>query len=384
MNATCVKKEWRLRSPFFLFYVFCFWFFASSAYAGVEKEPTEPVWSPYSWLLIEGHSDSFPLADIWHGLESNYQPGGIHLAIGRVEIGVRHGLSTVGLLSRYETHIKTSRDATELIWLSETDKAIPANRDWNLKLKIQQVRMHGINFSQAFTWENDWQLTLGLQLLQASEMRDGIFMGQIATHNNDYEGQANLHYFYTHDSIWKRPTNTRRGQGAALDVGLAWQVNDNHALQLTLLDALNGIYWKDMYYTDAKLISNRISYDANGQMSVGAAMTGFEGNKNYWQKLPVKTFLTWQGDIAKAKSKSQKFSTQLVWIDHYRDLRLNWFLAPTLPLPGVYASATSHRAFGIGYISKNLHTSFLINKELDDSRTATLSFSWGSPFQLLQ
>lgn len=368
------KKEWRRMPPLFLLFPLL-----------VTALPTHAEsWSPYGGFWVEGHSDAFPLADIWRGLGKNFRHGENHVALGRAEAGLRRGHRAVGFVWRYETHVKSSRDTTELIWRTETDAKIPADRDWRLRLNVQQVALRGINLSHAFSGgsdasgDNAWTLTMSLQLLQATDMLEGNAHGQIATHDDDYQGQLGLTYYYTRDSLLDRPTDSRQGHGAGLDMQLGWRLNEKHAVQLILRDALNGIYWRDMHYTRANMTSDRISYDEDGNLNVAAALTGFEGNKSHWQRLPVKASLAWRGDIALPGLSAQHFSAEGVWIGHYQDLRLHWFLPPALSLPGLYVTTTAQKAVGFGYAGKKLQLALRVDALPSKARTAGVSFSWGT------
>ncbi len=324
---------------------------------------------PYALLWAESHSDAFPVHDLVWGMGRDFRPGEQHLGFGRAEAGVRYGDVSVGALYRYEVYARSSRSASELIWRSETDRDIPAGRRWPLRLDINQVSMRGVAFGYTFSPTPSLTLTTHFQLLNATEMIDGQVSGGIDTYEEDYQGQAHLSYFYTRDALWDRPTKRRRGRGAALDLHALWQINPQHRLRLRLLDGLNGIYWRDMYYTTADLTSDRVAYDDDGQLNVRAAMTGYEGNRHYWQRLPVKAFLHWQGTLAERYT----LGAELVWIDRYRDVRLYYYPARW---PGLHFSATRHGSVGLGYRAGRLSTALQMDDTPHQARAISLSVSW--------
>ncbi|WP_159561207.1 hypothetical protein [Alcanivorax sp. S71-1-4] len=327
---------------------------------------------PYALLWVESHSDAFPVHDLVWGMGRDFRTGEQHLGFGRAEVGVRYGNLSVGALYRYEVSARSSRSASELIWRSETGRAIPAGRRWPLRLDVNQVLMRGVALGYTFFPAPNLTLTTRLQLLNATEMIDGQVSGDIETYDDDYQGQAHLTYFYTRDSLWDRPTGRRRGQGAALDLHAVWQINPRHRLRLHLLDGLNGIYWRDMYYTTADLTSDRVAYDDDGQLNVRAAMTGYEGNRHHWQRLPVKAFLHWQATLAQRYT----LGAELVWIDRYQDVRLYYYPARW---PGLYVSATRHGSVGLGYRAGRLSTALQMDDTPHQARAVSLSFSWQTP-----
>lgn len=331
--------------------------------------PARPELSPYALLLVESHSDSFPVHDLIWGIGRAFRPGEQHLGFGRAEAGVRRGNLSVGALYRYEVFARSTRSASELIWRSETDRDIPAGRGWPLRLEINQVSMRGVAFGYTFSPTARLTLATQFQLLNATEMIDGQVSGGIDTYDDDYQGQAHLSYFYTRDALWDRTTKRRRGQGAALDLHALWQINPQHRLRLRLLDGLNGIYWRDMYYTTADLTSDRVAYDDDGQLNVRAAMTGYEGNRHHWQRLPVKAFLHWQGVLADRHT----LGAELVWVDRYQDVRLFYYPARW---PGLHVSATRHGSVGLGYRAGRLSTALQMDDTPHQARAISLRFAW--------
>lgn len=326
---------------------------------------------PYGLLHVETHSDAFPVRDLIRGIGRQFRPGEQHVGFGRAESGVSFGRAHLGLLYRYEVFAHSSRSASELIWRSETDQDIPAGRYWPLRLAINQVAMHGVTAGYLFRPTASLTLSGNMQLLKATEMIDGHVNGAIATDAADYQGQARLQYFYTRDALWERPTNRRYGTGLALDMKLRWRPNARHEVSLELLDALNGIYWRQMYYTRAWLTTDRISYDSDGQLDVRAAMTGYEGNSSHWQRLPVKAYLRWHGDLA-----GRRLGAEVLWVDDYRDFRLRYYVTRW---PGAYVAATAEGAVGLGYQRGSLALALQLDAAPKQARTFTLGIAWQPP-----
>ncbi|MFN3713634.1 MAG: hypothetical protein ACK4SX_08245 [Alcanivoracaceae bacterium] len=324
----------------------------------------------YAHQFLEGHSDSFPVHSLIHGLDKHYRSGEFNFVVNRTETGLRRGETAWGVLYRYEAYADASRAASELIWRVETDQDIPAQRDWPLQLQVNQVAMQGMVVSRRVDLADGLALTAAFQLLHATQMMDGIVQGHITTYDDEYQGQLHLHYFYTRDALWDRPVDRRRGQGLALDVTLDWQIDTRQTLRLVLLDAANGIYWKDMYYTRSDLDSDRYSYDADGRLEVRAAMTGFEGNRSHWQRLPVKALLDWQGQIG----DQHQLGLEAIWIDKYRDLRLSY--QPRV-LGGLYMSGGLQGSLGLGFRADRWHIGMSVESlNWHESRAVGLRFSW--------
>lgn len=328
----------------------------------------EPVF--YSSLSIESYSESFPVYDLATGLGQEFQTGKTHFAIGRMENGVRYNNAAVALVHRYEAFVSTSKAASELIWRNEADQSIPSGRQWPLSLRVNQVSMYGLALSYGVDLIPALRLSVSLQLLRAREMYDGEISGFIETYPDDYQGRLHLDYFYTRDVVWDRPTARRYGEGGALDIQLDWTVHQRHAVRLVVQDAVNGIYWKDMYYTTANLTSDRISYDENGKLNVRAAMSGYEGERDHWQRLPAKMRLRWAMQINDAHS----LDTEWVRIEQYDDLL--WHYRPAV-LQGIYFSASIHGALGVAWQNRFVHTGLrLDDRHYKKAQSLAVWFNW--------
>lgn len=326
--------------------------------------------SLYVHQFLEGHSESFPVHSLVHGLDDQYRSGEFSFVVNRTEAGLHRGDTAWGVLYRYEAYADASRAASELIWRVDTDQDIPKPRDWDLRLQLNQVAMQGLVVSHRMTLADNLTLTAAFQLLHATQMIDGSMRGDITTYDDEYEGQLRLNYFYTRDSLWDRPVNRRRGQGLAMDVTFDWQIDTQQSLRLVLMDAMNGIYWKDMYYTRSALNSDRYSYDADGRLEVRAAMTGFEGKQSHLQRLPIKALLDWQGQVG----AQHRFGIEGIWIDKYQDLRLSY--QPQV-LGGLYVSGGLQGSVGLGFRARRWHIGMSVESlNWHESRAVGLRFSW--------
>lgn len=324
----------------------------------------------YVHQFLEGHSDSFPVHSLVHGLDEHFRSGEFNFVVNRTEAGLRRGDTSWGVLYRYEAYADASRAASELIWRVDTDQDIPAQREWPLQLQVNQVAMQGMVVSRRVDLADGLALTTAFQLLHATQMMDGSVQGHITTYDDEYEGQLHLNYFYTRDALWDRPVDRRRGQGLAMDVTLDWQIDERQSLRLALLDAANGIYWKDMYYTRSDLDSDRHSYDEDGRLEVRAAMTGFEGNRSHWQRLPVKALVDWRWQIG----AQHRFGLEGIWIDKYQDLRLSY--QPPV-LGGLYVSGGLQGSVGLGFRADRWHIGMSVESlNWHESRAVGLRFSW--------
>src|SRR5690606_5758162 len=120
--------------------------------------------SLYVHQFLEGHSESFPVHSLVHGLDDQYRSGEFSFVVNRTEAGLHRGDTAWGVLYRYEAYADASRAASELIWRVDTDQDIPKPRDWDLRLQLNQVAMQGLVVSHRMTLADNLTLTAAFQL----------------------------------------------------------------------------------------------------------------------------------------------------------------------------------------------------------------------------
>ncbi len=117
-------------------------------------------------------------------------------------------------------------------------------------------------------------------------MTYGSLAGNITTSADDYAGTLELDYSYKRDSIFKRPEESISGQGLGIDIDIFWQLTNKLSLYVQGRDVFSYIKWRDVTYTEATAITDRVSYDENGSIHVIPNISGFNGYREQIQRLP--------------------------------------------------------------------------------------------------
>jgi hypothetical protein len=318
-------------------------------------------------MKADAYSDSFPINDIVKGIDNNYKPGDSNFVFALAEVGADYNGFILSLLWRYDAYIDLAKDSDRVIFLSESDEDIPAGKHYQIDLSANQIRSRGLRAGFKQHVFKQLEITTSLQWLESYEMTDGSIKGYIDTYEDDYQGQLHLDYVYTEDHVWDREVDEVNGQGFAVDFAIAWQINSQHRLQLNLLDVYHKIRWENMYYTESDLTTERINYDEDGKLDVRSAMTGYEGNKDYRQSLPMRSYVTWQYQQHSGASINTEIFTVA---DDYVELRLAY--QPAL-LNHWQFSISSAKALGVSY--QNSYFGFLLaTDQLDYKKAQSLQF----------
>lgn len=258
-----------------------------------------PAWGQSaSGIHFELVSDSFSEGVALHQLINDLEgeaPSSGELAFthNQMELGWQQGQWRFGWLARYDYFIEFNSDTLELAYLGENDLTIP-ERAYQVHLQANHMRAQGVWLAQAFQWRERLQGEWRLNLLRADQNIDGSLKGNVRAEASVYDADLYLDYAYTEDKLLRRPEAPADGEGYALDVSLRWQFNDSLTLSFVAKDLLSGIRWSDATYTQARVNTNNVSYDADGQINARPLVSGIESFRQETQRLPRRLSLSLQ------------------------------------------------------------------------------------------
>ena len=252
--------------------------------------PVQAQWQPYWSLETTSYSEPLSVHAMIDELDGHLRSGERAFTLNRFEIGVARGPWTLSAYSRYDYHLKFSKDSAELVHHGENDLPVDANRDYDIDLNAQHLFAHGlkVGFTHAVTQE----LNLGLSLayINGQSLIDGTVYGDISTDNlSTFSGEAFVSYRYSEDVLLHRPVDEPKGHGYSVDLEAQWQATERLTLRLAAYDLISAIYWQDAPYTSARLTSATVDFDADGFINTTPLLAGVEGQDDYRQTLPVRT-----------------------------------------------------------------------------------------------
>lgn len=233
------------------------------------------------------------------------------LTINELSVGTQMGKWTLSYIHRYDWLGKFSEDTMAFYGRLDNSKDDEENKTYNLDLEINHINTRGLRiaYQQPFT---DGRLYLAASYLQAIELMDGSIKGYASEHKTCknsqecYKGNIQVDYVYSKDSLFDRQVNAPKSRyGFGFDLGADWQFTKNWFGSIYIQDLYSEILWDYAPYTEATI--NTVTREgSNGNITYTPAVSGYEGNKDYIQKLPTK----YKGIIAYTPSLTHSFYTQ--------------------------------------------------------------------------
>lgn len=252
------------------------------------------MWSPVtlagvqSYLTLHSFTYVEPIAiqDAFHNNTKHFDGGETALTHNWVEIGAAYNSFGVGLVGRYDYELEFSKDTAEFYYLTNNKKPLHQGREYNLDLDAKYIQSTGVRFSYAYALNPNTNINVGVSYLTGVRLTDGSIHGRaLALAQNDYDFQFDVNYFYSKDSLFDRDVTPPDGNGYSIDLAMDWDITQNLATNLRIIDLIGRIYWNNAPYTTAVANSDVKEYDQNGYVIYNPVLSGFEDNRNYAQKL---------------------------------------------------------------------------------------------------
>lgn len=250
----------------------------------------------YSEIESSSYSEAMPIKQLVNDLKGpKINDGDFAYTHNQFEIGHRWGAFELAIFWRYDYFLTFSPDTA---WLFYLDKNVDSDDRPDLELKNYDVRLNanhiesqGVAIGYSFYVLPELAIKTRLNYFNSGNMTNGSLTGNITTSSDDYSGTLYLDYAYKHDSLLDREEESILGQGVGIDIDVFWQLTDKLSLYVQGRDVFSYIEWRDVTYTKATAITDRVSYDENGTINVIPNISGVEGYRNQTQKLPNRYLL---------------------------------------------------------------------------------------------
>ena len=257
----------------------------------------EPSTGIHFELISDSYSEGVALHQLINDLEGEAPSSGeVAFTHNQIELGWQQGQWSLGWLARYDYFIEFNGDTLELAYLGENDLPIP-ERQYQVRLQANHLRAQGLWLAQSFRWRDRLQGEWRLNVLKADQNIDGALEGSVQAEASVYDAELYLDYAYTEDKLLRRPEDAADGEGYAIDVSLHWRFNEDFSLSFTAQDLFSEIRWSDASYTQARVNTNNVSYDADGQIDARPLVSGIESFRQESQRLPKRVSLSLQQRI---------------------------------------------------------------------------------------
>lgn len=228
------------------------------------------------------------------GKETDYSRGESAFTFNEFAIGTRYKNISFSLISRYEWFLGFSKDTMELYGTTVNGTLIDSGKRYDLALKTNHIKTDGFRIAYHYDGFKRVNLYAAASYLKARELMVGETSGWASLTGDCgdgfecYSGNVDLSYTYTEDKLFDRITDAPQSvYGYSFDLGFDWKITDNLMTSLYVQDVYSEVLWDESPFTDANATTATSVVD-DGKIKINPVITGFEGNKDYKQKLPVK------------------------------------------------------------------------------------------------
>ena len=255
----------------------------------------------YSEIESSSYSEAMPIKQLLNDLKgSRINDGDFAYTHNQFEIGHRWGAFELAIFWRYDYFLTFSPDTA---WLFYLDKNVDSNnktidkqpslelKNYNVRLSANHIQSQGAAVGYSFHLLPELAVKTRLNYFNSGAMTNGSLTGNITTSLDDYSGTLYLDYAYKHDSLLQRKEESILGQGLGIDIDVFWQLTDKISLYVQGRDVFSYIMWRDVTYTKATAITDRVSYDENGTIHVIPNVSGINGYRKQIQRLPNRYLL---------------------------------------------------------------------------------------------
>lgn len=197
---------------------------------------------------------------------------------------------------RGELFMKANRDTVEILRMINLEEKLPVGRTFDIDMTAEGFSAKGIELSRGFRIKgsgsgNDLAVGFTVRYMKGEKIQEGTIKGNATpTDPKAYDFDLQLDYVYDENFVYeRRDTAPGTGDGYSFDAGMQYDFNDSLSAEILFRDILGRIYWKDVPYTTADATSATKYFDENGYMAFRPTIRGYEGNKDFTQKIPLKT-----------------------------------------------------------------------------------------------
>ena len=227
------------------------------------------------------------------GKESNYKPAESAFTFNEVSIGTKYKNISFSVFYRYEWFLSFSEDTMELYGTTVNGGLIDSDRTYNLALETNHIQSEGLRIGYQYNM-NSVNLYAAASYLNAKKLMVGDSSGSASLTGSCgddlkcYSGNLNLSYTYTEDELFSRDIDAPESlYGFSFDVGADWKINQHWLASVFIQDIYSEVLWDESPFTDAHA-TTATSVVKGGKVKIDPMITGFEGNEDYKQRLPVK------------------------------------------------------------------------------------------------
>lgn len=251
---------------------------------------------------------------------------------------------------RGELFLSANKDTVEILRMIRTKQKLPAGKTFNIDLEATGFSAKGIEISKNV---NCGRIIEGLSIGATARYMKGEMIqaaninGVVTpTGTKTYDFDLSVDYNYDINFLYKRrDMSSPEGYGYGFDIGLSYIFSDKIKADILFMDLFGRMHWRNVPYTTADVTSRVREFDEDGYMKFRPTIRGFEGFRDFEQKIPIKTDMTVKyddGSFILGSTINFIGSRPLYWINGgYR-------LSDNFAIDADYN--TNYKAIGLGLI----------------------------------
>lgn len=194
------------------------------------------------------------------------------------------------------------------------DKDIPIGKKYDLLISVDGYTILGGKLEKNFLISKNLNLDLIFKLFYGTNIQRGKLWGDFTRIDEEsYSFNLFLDYLYNNNYLYKRKDLIAgKGFGYSSDLGININIINNLTFSIFLENMFGEIYWFSVPYTLGDATSEREYFDEYGNIVYRPLIRGYEGYKDYIQRLPCKLNLSLEFD-----KNEYLFITKLFFSENY-------------------------------------------------------------------
>jgi len=343
-------------------------FWSGSSCAAAESE-----WTTFTDIYVSGVSEALPVIETFGGFDGDLDEHGDFAYTHNIaRLGMQKGDWAFSAFYRYDYYFSFDPDTAELVVREKHDVPVEPDRTYRLELDAIHAESVGFSVARAFSWRDDWRMRARINVMRAYDVVDGSIRGTVhADAQGKFSGFLEIDYVYGKDYLFDRPNVDRpTGWGGSLDLFVEVDLTDTIEVSLEAEDLFSRIEWDDAPSTTAVINSATTRIDERGLLDVKPLLSGFEGERDFTQKLPER--YKFKVGYAPGPWRWEFEMRHIEWADYYR-VNVDYRLGDDLDFNFAYGFTTN--ALGLGARYRKLEM-FVMSDKLDvrDARALELRF----------
>jgi len=248
----------------------------------------------YFTLSSKNYTESFRVHDLIQEKATHHQAGKLIYSNNRLELGYQHSFHldqsafkhslALGYLKRADGIIQHSKDSALIYYYEKQEDPDIPEREYRYKLAMSSAVSEGVSIGYQVDYDNFLSAGLSLDTGDTDYLIDGEINGLLNYQNEQLNAEANIHYFYSKDTLFNRRNKRPEGKLHALNLFITLKPHwGQHSLSIQ--DAYHQIEWPDAPFTIAHANSDRVGgTDSNGKLIIRPFGSGIESHKTLKQK----------------------------------------------------------------------------------------------------